>query len=278
MKDHFSKAIYYSPYQPGFEKKLHYHNFMVSKDHPLYGIVSDFYQFDSIAAIENEICVIPDGCVDFLFKYSDNRLTKTIEGFHREKIILPINQDGCAFGVRFCPGAFTKISKIHASELIGCQISLSDLLGTDFELYKMEEANDFKERIEIMKNYILKKLKISHDSSEIVQYCIKKILQNQGNILICELAQETNYTMRYLRGLFFRHVGISPKELSEIIKFQNSFISFSQLQNEKFGLSLSNFAIESGYYDQSHMNKSYQKIAGCLPKKLYVEMSISKNY
>lgn len=278
MQDYYLKYCYYKPYQPEFEKKENYHNFIVPNSHPLFGTVSDFYQFDSLNLLDNKLCLIPDGCIDFLFKYMKDGVTKTIEGFYREKLILPINQTGCAFGVRFFPGALTNILKINASEIIGKGIPLMDLVDANDDLNKMDEATDFNQRVYLMTNYILRKIKRSYGSAEIVHYCTEKIIAYDGNISISELAQETSYTIRYLRGIFHKHVGISPKELCEIIKFQNSFVRLSKCQEDNIELSLSNFAIQSGYYDQSHMNKSYKKITGSLPKNLYTEMFCARNY
>lgn len=278
MENSYFKSHFYTPYQPGFEKKINYKNFVIPINHPLFGIVSDFYQFESNTIINNEICVIPDGCIDLLFTYTEEGVSKTVEGFYREKIIVPISITGCAFGVRFFPGAITNILKVNTSELIGKQIPLMDLLSSDYDLDKMKETSNFNERIVLMTNYILKKINKGYDSSKVVHYCTKKIISFGGNISISELASETSYTIRYLREIFHKHVGVSPKELCDIIKFQNSFAILSKFQNDNIALSLSNFAIQSGYYDQSHMNKSYKKIAGSLPKKLYIEMFSQKSH
>jgi AraC-like DNA-binding protein len=278
MENSCLKPHFYKPYQPGFEKKINYKNFVIPINHPLFGIVSDFYQFESNTTINNEICVIPDGCIDLLFTYTEEGVSKTVEGFYREKIIVPISITGCAFGVRFFPGSITNILKINTSELIGKQIPLMDLLSSDYDLEKMKETSNFNDRIVLMTNYILKKINKVYDSSKVVHYCTKKIISFGGNISISELASETSYTIRYLREIFHKHVGVSPKELCDIIKFQNSFAILSKFQNDNIALSMSNFAIQSGYYDQSHMNKSYKKIAGSLPKKLYIEMFSQKNH
>lgn len=272
MKNIISNDTYYIPYQPGFEQKVHYQNYIVCKGHPLYGIVSDFYQFESDSITENKICVIPDGCIDILFRYSNGHMNKTLEGFHREKLILPIMEDGCAFGIRFFPGAIAEILNIYAQEVIAKQIPLTDILGHDSLPDKMEEAVSFKERIEIMTHFLLNKNKKNYGSADIVKYCTKKIIQAHGNISMTNLAEETGYSLRYLRELYYKYVGISPKELSEIIQFQSSFVRLTHIQKTTPGWSLSDFAIESGYYDQSHMNKSYQKIVGCKPTKLYQEL------
>jgi AraC-like DNA-binding protein len=277
MKDNRFKSTYYVPYQPGFEQKINYRHFIVQKGQPLWGMVSDFYQFEVIHSIANEICVIPDGCIDFLFRYGHDGITQTVEGFYHEKRILPINQEGCAFGVRFLPGAVTSILKINASELIATQIPLMDLLEKDFLLDQMGGVESFDERIHHMTTYLLKKMTKTYGSQEIVRYCTQTIIAHQGNVLMTQLSEETTYTLRYLRQLFYRHVGVSPKEFSEMIQFQNSFRRLSQLQTENRACSLGHVAIQSGYYDQSHMNKSYQKIVGCLPKELHSEMSVTRN-
>ncbi|MDT8718766.1 AraC family transcriptional regulator [Clostridium sp. 19966] len=278
MQSNFSEYSHYIPYQPAFEKNINYHNFVIPNTHPLFGVVSDFYQFDSINKLDKKISVIPDGCIDFLFIYTKAGVIKTLEGFYREKIIVPLDIEGCAFGVRFFPGALTNILRIHTADLIGKRIPLMDLLKEDYELDKMDEAKDFNKRIELMTNYLLKKSKKVYTSTEIVNYCTKKIIFSEGNVSISDLARDTSYTIRYLRELFHKHVGISPKELCEIIKFQNSFFNLSKFNKDNTDLSLSNFAIQSGYYDQSHMNKSYKKLAGCLPKNLYIEMFPAENY
>lgn len=261
----------YIPYQPGFEGKNHYRNHIVPVGHPLHGIVSDFYQFDSLSP-NGEICVIPDGCIDLLFRYDENGVTKTLEGYHLKKVVLPIDQAGSAFGVRFVPGGLSNIVKLQTSELIGEHAPLSDFLKRDALLDQMDEIFDFNRRIETISHYLINKVSRSYGPADVVRYCTEKTIISQGNVLIGDLSKETGYTIRYLRNLYHQHVGISPKELCEIIQFQASFWELSHLHKEKKGISLCDFAVQAGYYDQSHMNKCYQKMVGSLPQKFYTEM------
>lgn len=265
------RAAGYVPYQPGFEDKNHYRNFIVPEGHPLHGIVSDFYQFDS--SLPNcEVCVIPDGCIDLLFRYDDRGVTKTLEGYHLKKVMIPVSQIGSAFGVRFVPGGLANIVKVQTSELIGEQVPLTDFLKKDSLLDQMDEIMDFEQRIDNISQYLFQRIKKSYGSADVVRYCTEKIISSQGNVLIGNLSEETGYTIRYLRNLYHQHVGISPKELCEIIQFQASFSEFSCLQKENKEVSLSDFAVRAGYYDQSHMNKCYHKMVGSLPQKFYTEM------
>lgn len=269
--DHSPKPTNYVPYQPGFERKVHYRNFIVPVHHPLYGIVSDFYQFE-VTSILSELFAIPDGCIDLLFRFDRDGVTKTLEGYHLKKIMIPINQAGSAFGVRFTPGGLTNIIKVQTSELIGRQIPLTDVLKTDRWLEQMDFTMGFGERIAVVTKFLMNKMQKGYGSAEIVRYCTDKIISNQGNILIGDLSRETGYTIRYLRNLYQRYVGISPKEFCEIIQFQASLLQCIHLIRSEKNISLCDIAANAGYYDQSHMNKCYYKMVGCLPQKFYKEI------
>ncbi|HWQ77950.1 MAG TPA: helix-turn-helix domain-containing protein [Anaerovoracaceae bacterium] len=262
----------YIPYQPAFEQMLHYRNFVVPSGHPLFGIVSDFYQFDSASA-DGEVCVIPDGCMDLLFRYGGGDVSKTLEGYHRKKVVIPVNQIGNAFGVRFVPGELANLIHMQSSELIGDHAPLTDFLKKDPMLDRMDQLQDFDQRIETISGYLFKLIQNSRGTVDIVRYCTDKIINSQGNVHIRELSEDTGYSIRYLRVLYHRYVGVSPKELCEIIQFQNSFFQFALLQKEHKDFSLCDIAAQGGYYDQSHMNKSYRRMAGSLPGRLFSEIS-----
>lgn len=271
-KERCCKSANYVPYQPGFEQKLHYRNFVVPAGHPLFGVVSDFYQFDS-SSQHGEVCVIPDGCMDLIFRYDENGVSKTLAGYHLKKAVIPIYQVGSAFGVRFVPGGLANIANVQSSELIGEQVPLEEVLKKDPVLDRMDELHDFGQRVGIISEYLMNRIHKRYGSADVVRYCTDRIINSQGNIHIGELSRDTGYTVRYLRILYHQHVGVSPKELCEIIQFQSSFHQFAWLQKEHKEFTLCDLAVQAGYYDQSHMNKCYHNMVGAIPLKFYFEMN-----
>jgi AraC-like DNA-binding protein len=263
----------YVPYQPGFEQRPCYHNFVVPAGHPLHGVVSDFYQFDS-ASPEDEVCVIPDGCMDLLFRYSRDGVSKNLAGYHLKKVVIPTGQVGSAFGVRFVPGGLVNLIDLQSSELIGEQAPATDFLKRDPLLDRMEDLSGFDCRVSVISRYLISQINRIHSGRSpagVVRYCTDRIIGSQGNVHIADLSEDTGYSVRYLRILYHRYVGVSPKELCEIIQFQNSFLQFARLQKAHREFSLCDLAAEGGYYDQSHMNKCYHKMIGSLPGKLFFE-------
>jgi methylphosphotriester-DNA--protein-cysteine methyltransferase len=86
---------------------------------------------------------------------------------------------------------------------------------------------------------------------------------------IKQLEQKTGYTRRYLNLLFRQHVGLSPKDLAEVFRFQRFYqkwaqgLSYDFLKNELYDY----------YYDQAHFWKECKKMTGYSPRELMISVS-----
>ena len=76
---------------------------------------------------------------------------------------------------------------------------------------------------------------------------------------------ETGYSKRYLDMLFKEHVGLSPKSLASILRFQYFYQSWSQGEADAF----SKDALYAYYYDQSHFIKEFKRFTGYTPEKYF---------
>jgi AraC-like DNA-binding protein len=77
------------------------------------------------------------------------------------------------------------------------------------------------------------------------------------------LAKSLGISARHLRNLSYELYGIPPKTVLKIKRLHNSLIS--QVKSQKY----SQLALESGYYDQSHMIAEYQLLIGKTPKEIF---------
>jgi AraC-like DNA-binding protein len=108
-----------------------------------------------------------------------------------------------------------------------------------------------------------KRLNSDYEEDRLVKYVANSIIANHGKIRIEDLEPETGYSNRYIRKKINEGLGVSIKTFCEIVQFQWSY-HLSQ-QNDG-NLSLTELALQSGFYDQSHMNIIYKKLTGLLPK------------
>ena len=116
-----------------------------------------------------------------------------------------------------------------------------------------------------MSSYLEQRVAHNYKTNNIVNFVVREIINSQGCIAIKELEDKTGYTGRYLRKMVKDLLGISIKQFCEVIKFQWMCNYYKLRQGD---VTLSDLALQSGYYDQSHMNLSCKKLTGELPQKI----------
>lgn len=98
----------------------------------------------------------------------------------------------------------------------------------------------------------------------IFDFCVQKIRDTKGKIGIKELEKQTGYSARYLNMKFHHRIGISPKNLASIIRFQQYYRSVST-NSERFFLKKEFYDY---YYDQAHFIKDFKRFTGHAPVSL----------
>lgn len=98
-----------------------------------------------------------------------------------------------------------------------------------------------------------------------LQPVIQDIHSTKGQISIRELSKRNFTTIRQLERNFKRFVGLSPKEYSNIIRFQNAF---SMIKKSDENRSFLDIAFECGYYDHSHLTNEIKRNTGLSPSQL----------
>jgi AraC-like DNA-binding protein len=76
------------------------------------------------------------------------------------------------------------------------------------------------------------------------------------------LAARVQLTSRHLERHFKNAVGISPKRLARITRFQHALRMFEHLDSPQRG---THTAAECGYADQAHFIRDFSEFAGCAP-------------
>ncbi len=93
-----------------------------------------------------------------------------------------------------------------------------------------------------------------------VDTAVRAILDSHGTLSLDALASSLGRSMRHLQRRFATHVGISPKQLARIRRFQRVFGAWRDDPR-----SLSRVAAECGYHDQPHLIRDFRDFAGRAP-------------
>ena len=98
-----------------------------------------------------------------------------------------------------------------------------------------------------------------------LQSVIEDIHNSNGQFSVYEIAKRNYTTVRQLERKFKIHIGITPKEYSNIVRFQNAL---SIIKNSAQERSLLDIAFECGFYDHSHLTNEIKRNTGLAPSQL----------
>jgi AraC-like DNA-binding protein len=211
----------------------------------------------------------PDGCSDLVVNLGQKTLlvngTMSLKpgviylgGTQRGPINFISMPDSKFYGIRFKPGGFGVFFGMPLYEATGQFIELSLK-----ELAFISNCENLQVTIALTDAFFLQRL--SSKSDRILSITEDLYLTN-GAITIDNLAKRHCIGFRSLERLFKNNVGLTPKELSKIIRFQSVL---KRLEDKNFNDDFLQLAFDMGYYDQSHFINEIKAFTGRTPSQLH---------
>ena len=106
---------------------------------------------------------------------------------------------------------------------------------------------------------IAEKILMNHlqekNRNQIVFQTVAEILKNKGNLLMTDLKREILISSRQLERLFLEYIGISPKSLASLVRYQ---YLWNELINNK-NFHMADAVYKYGYSDQAHLCHDFKK-------------------
>lgn len=142
---------------------------------------------------------------------------------------------------------------------------MSQVFGNEGETLdlKVLNATTNAERIKIIETFLRNHLTDFNNQNAIVKSATHSILKADKQQSISEISQGNNINQRWLERKFLSAVGLRPKQLTKIVRFQNTL---KTLLNSRI-TSITALAHENDYYDQSHFIKDFKEFTGSTPKE-----------
>jgi AraC-like DNA-binding protein len=208
--------------------------------------------------------VLPDGCPELVMQFGDRfeRVNTDGSAGQQSDILfagqltrqLSLRPTGAVatLGVRFRPGSAAAILKMPQQPLLGTTLGIDALDGSlSRELARIRDNS-----------------RSPADAIDGVQACLSArvlaavgmIRRHQGRVAVAGVATWLGVTRRHLERRFDTLVGISPKRLARIARFQRALRMLQQPAG-----SGAVTALECGYADQPHFIRDFTELAGCPP-------------
>lgn len=225
--------------------------------------------------------IVPDGCMEMIFHLGDLYRQYTSETdfivqprcfvFGQITAPLDIEPTGIThiFSVRFHPEGFIPFSRLPLAQMENRAVPLEELFGQDGLLLEQQvlQAGTHAARLQLVSDFLSARLLSSESIDRTVKSCVEVMLQLGGQLSVGALSAQTNTNRRQLERKFSSAIGLSPKQLSKIIRLQ---AALKMLASNQF-TSLSALAYENDYYDQAHFIRDFKEFTGMSPKLFYAD-------
>lgn len=124
-------------------------------------------------------------------------------------------------------------------------------------------------KVDFVQEQLVTLLHKARRDNSLIEFCVGVLRSSAGRIAIGELERKTGYSRRYLDLLFKRYVGLAPKVLAGIFRFQTFYRKWAQgISYDALKADLYDY-----YYDQSHFIREFQKMTGYSPRRFTLEVS-----
>lgn len=229
--------------------------------------IHSFWELKGEAADGQWERIFPDGCAGLVVNLRDTCLTDNgslAMEFGKTYAVGAmttfkdsfIDSDTHLMGICMKPGAFTNFYDfISQSELKDVTVELDK--SSSFEIAKVLDKP-----IHYLNQYFTDRNK---NKANRLHPLVNDIHSSNGQLSIHELAKRNYTTVKQLERDFKMLVGISPKEYSNIVRFQNAL---RIIQNPHEKRSFLDIAFECGYYDHSHLANEIKRNTGLCPSDL----------
>jgi AraC-like DNA-binding protein len=233
--------------------------------------------------------IFPDGCMELIFHFGDLfRKHNPDQSFFKQprsfihgqlNTYMEIEATGKAdiLGVRFHPAGLRHFTEHGLHEIAGDNISITEFWGANGDILedRMLHAPDIQQRIALLEDFLLLRCKGTADKDTLSDRCVAIMLRTEGRTGIDRIARELNIGRRQLERRFIESVGISPKVLSRITRFQHTL---QLIEDRKFA-SFTHLAYEGGFYDQAHFIRDFKTFTGLRPMQYFAhDLALIKHF
>lgn len=188
----------------------------------------------------------------------------TIRGLRTQKLyFIKLKGHFVSFTIKFKPAGLYKLLGIPMYNFTDQSIPGNDVLQipltaiTDKLLY----AQDISSCIQVVEPYLLFFAGKNSHFTFITERITRRLADQKTHTSIAQLAEESHLSLRQLERIFIKEVGVSPKTLYRMVRFERLLHSRMNTPFNKWSAT----AYEFGYYDHMHLIRDFKQFLGITP-------------
>ncbi|RWA96232.1 MAG: helix-turn-helix domain-containing protein [Mesorhizobium sp.] len=195
----------------------------------------------------------------------NDRFASFAAGLYAGPVVIESFGGSCCVQVNFTPLGARQFFGLPMSELRDRMVGLDDALGFEGTALRerLGEASDWDTRFAIAEGFIANRLAEANALSPEIAWAYRTLVASGGRTRISALAGEIGWSRKHLAAKFSDAIGIGPKTLSRIVRFNRAFSLSKQQEDDWAGI-----AADCGYADQAHLVREFRQLAGETPTAL----------
>jgi AraC-like DNA-binding protein len=245
---------------------------------PLRGHVEYYWYHEGVVSDYAMERLVPDGGVELIIDLtatpkfwrpaddeSGTRHVRAtwISGQHSRPIAIEAAKGSCMIGARFLPGGSYAVLAQPVCALNDGVVELDLLWGRAVHDLREQlyEATSVDQRFALLDRALVARASGRTAQDRALSAAVARLAHGAEPVSIRGLAADIGISQRRLVGLFDERVGLKPKMLARVFRFQRVL---RRLQQEPFP-GWSTIAADFGYFDQAHFTRDFQELSGMRP-------------
>jgi len=220
--------------------------------------------------------ILPDGCVELILNFGahfeeyktnghkERQPNNIVVGQMTRPVVISPTGSVQLLGIRFHPGGTFPFFRVPMEDLTNRVLALGEVT-VEFErdlIARVDTAPLTSQTIAAVERLLSERVRNSKYESWVPEMATR-IIQCGGRVSMDALATAAGVSGRQLERRFIRDVGVGPKLLCRILRFQQVLQAF-----QRNAFSWAAAAADCGYYDQAHLIRDFQQFAGQTPASL----------
>lgn len=247
-------------------------DFVYLRPHPaLQKFISNYtLTFPSEDMLSEDYTVIPHGCSTLVFGCDATGISSFLLGPATQPVAVGHRAQtfDLIFIVEFQPAGLYQFTGIPQKELADQQFPFSLINSQLHRLIQqlLETSESLSSFIASIDQLLLINLK--NEAPEALTAATSLVVKNQGKLSVKQISDQTFYSERQLNRVATRHLGMSVKSFSRLVRINKAVTLLENTRN-----SLSTVYRQSGYYDLPHFIHDFKTTCDLTPQEYRKKMS-----
>lgn len=215
--------------------------------------------------------IVPDGCAELIVHLRDPFLRLVPRGTlvqprsffvgqMTRPLLLQAGRRVRTLGIRFRPGGARPFLRAPLHEFTDAMVPLEAIWAGDAARFE-EALSESPRPLEAAAALLAQR--VGEGADQVMQAAVAEILGRRGRLSVGALARAAGLGPRQLERRFLAAVGLPPKQLCRIVRFQGVFHRLASVERGAWV----QVALDCGYSDQAHLIRDFRDLAGATPPR-----------